>query len=226
MTKLVAVACLLVGCASAEEALPGGGFDFAAAAGDDFAVAPGDLARRTNGDGGVIGNCPPTQHIVVNELKTGGTAAGASDEFVELYNPCDVDVDLTGWSLVYRSATGTTDVTIVNLARTIASGGFLLVAGPTYSNGGTPDQTYGTGRLAQAGGGVGLRDPTDGAGRLRRLRHGDQHVRRGRGGGGAGQRSVAGAHSQRRRQQPQRPRLHGRHDADAARNELTGSRST
>jgi predicted extracellular nuclease len=160
MTKLVAVACLLVGCASAEEALPGGGFDFAAAAGDDFAVAPGDLARRTNGDGGVIGNCPPTQHIVVNELKTGGTAAGASDEFVELYNPCDVDVDLTGWSLVYRSATGTTDVTIVNLARTIASGGFLLVAGPTYSNGGTPDQTYGTGRLAQAGGGVGLRDPT------------------------------------------------------------------
>jgi hypothetical protein len=159
MSRVFAVAaCLLAGCASAEDANSGGEHDFAVAVGaDDLATPPpDDLARRSDG-GTVPNNCPAAEHVVVNEVKT-GSAASASDEFIELYNPCAMAVDLTGFSIVYRSAAGVTDVVVINLTKTIAAGGWLLIAGPTYSNGGTPDQTYGVGRLAAAGGGVGVRD--------------------------------------------------------------------
>ncbi len=151
----VVAACFLAGCASAENANVGGERDLAVATAD--LTPPADLAHGA-GDGGVVTmGCPAAQHVVVNEVKT-GSAASASDEFIELYNPCALDVDLTGFSLVYRSAAGTTDVVVINLTKTITAGGWLLIAGPAYSNGGTPDQTYGTGRLAAAGGGVGIRD--------------------------------------------------------------------
>jgi len=168
MTRSVAVATWLLaacassslGCASAEDANVGGARDLAVAvdAGDDLATAaPADLLR-IGPDGGVIPpvSCATGKHVVVNEVKVGGTTA--SDEFIELYNPCGSTINLAGSSLVYRSAAGTTDGVIINLTKTIAGGGYYLVAGPNYSNGGTPDQTYGGGRLAAAGGGVGLRD--------------------------------------------------------------------
>jgi hypothetical protein len=55
----------------------------------DFAV-PGDQSST----------CGP----VVNEVLPGTKATG-TEEFVELYNPCSFDIDLTNWSLVYRSKT-------------------------------------------------------------------------------------------------------------------------
>lgn len=158
MSRLLAVvACLVAGCASAEDANVGGDtLDFAMSGADDDLASPLDLTPRSDGN---VGNpaCPAADHVVVNEVKT-GSAASASDEFIELYNPCAQPVDLTGFSIVYRAAAGTSDVVVLNLTKTIAATGWLLVAGPTYSNGGTPDQTYGAGRLAATGGGVGVRD--------------------------------------------------------------------
>ncbi len=59
---------------------------------------------------------------------------------------------------MHRAATGTTETLIVTLAKKITAGGYLLVASTTFT-GATADQTYGgTGKLASAGGGVGLRD--------------------------------------------------------------------
>jgi hypothetical protein len=46
---------------------------------------------------------PP--HIVISELQTGGTS-DATEEFVELYNPSETTVDVTGWLLQYRAASG------------------------------------------------------------------------------------------------------------------------
>lgn len=43
--------------------------------------------------------------VVISEV-AGGSAANASDEFVELYNPNDVPVDVTGYRIQYKSATG------------------------------------------------------------------------------------------------------------------------
>jgi hypothetical protein len=88
--------------------LPGddGGLDLAMRGGLDLAVrdlgsldAPagaGDLARIEYGDGGV---CGPR----VNEVQTSVVTMG-NWEFVEIYNPCPAAIDLSGWSLVYRSA--------------------------------------------------------------------------------------------------------------------------
>lgn len=161
MTRGVWLALLLVaGCATAEDANVGGDRDLAVGTAPDDMTSdtPDDLLRLAP-DGGVIPpvSCAAGLHVVVNEVKV-GSATSASDEFIELYNPCATTIDLNGSSLVYRSAAGTSDVVVINLDKTIAAGGWYLVAGPNYSNGGTPDQTYGAGRLAAAGGGVGLRD--------------------------------------------------------------------
>ncbi|HEY2743555.1 MAG TPA: lamin tail domain-containing protein [Polyangia bacterium] len=168
MSRFVALvlACTLsagAGCASAENALPGDDRDLSAPAGDDGGgdLSIGRPSDMLPGDGGVaLPTCAAGKHIVVNEVKTGGTAS-ADDEFVELYNPCAIDIDLAGSTLVHRSATGTTETLIITLNETIISGGYLLVAGLNYTGSGTPDQTYGgAGDFAQAGGGVGLRDTT------------------------------------------------------------------
>jgi hypothetical protein len=44
--------------------------------------------------------------VVINEVMTGVTGA-ASDEFVEVFNPCATAVDVSGYSLVYRAGTST-----------------------------------------------------------------------------------------------------------------------
>ena len=104
-----------------------------------------------------------TCHIRVNEVQVAGDgASAAADEFTELVNPCTFPVDLTGWTLVYRAATGTTDITAttVALAGTMAPGSFRLYAGTGYNGGGTPDAVIGsspTGSYAAAGGGVAVR---------------------------------------------------------------------
>lgn len=47
-------------------------------------------------------------HVVINEIYGGGGNSGATlkNDFIELYNPTDEDIDLTGWSIQYGSATG------------------------------------------------------------------------------------------------------------------------
>ena len=168
MTRLAAFAiCLFAGCASAENANSGGERDLAVPIADggdaDLATAAVDLAGDLaggGGDGGVM--VPPLScaagHVVVNEVQAGG-AASAGDEFIELYNPCATAVALAGSTLVYRSASGTNDVLVVNLTNPIPAGGYYLVASMGYTGAAVPDQKYGgSGKLAAAGGGVGLRD--------------------------------------------------------------------
>lgn len=109
----------------------------------DLATVPVDMAQT--------GTCRP----VINEVQVAGSA-GAGDEFIELYNPCPQTVAVDAFSLVYRSATGTTDSTLLKLTgQTIAAGGYLVVGGSTY--GGTAALRYTSG-LAGTGGGVALRD--------------------------------------------------------------------
>src|ERR1700760_1630060 len=100
---------LVAGCASVEDANSGGERDLSADPGD-LSSAVDDLQRP--GDSGAPAGCAGGRHVVVNELQV-GSAASASDEFIELYNPCAGDVNLAGYSLVYRSATGTTDVLVI-----------------------------------------------------------------------------------------------------------------
>lgn len=96
-------------------------------------------------------------HPVINELQT-ASSASPDDEWVEIYNPCSGAIDVSGWTLNYRSATntGATDsVPMVTLAGQLAPGEIRLFAGPAY--GGTRDGAWTGGILGGTNGAVGLR---------------------------------------------------------------------
>ena len=46
-----------------------------------------------------------SQMIVINEVAWAGTAASTYDEWIELYNPSEETVDLTGWTLTFGKVT-------------------------------------------------------------------------------------------------------------------------
>ncbi|GAA3223911.1 ExeM/NucH family extracellular endonuclease [Oerskovia jenensis] len=86
--------------------------------------------------------------VVINEAYLNGGSANAPylNKFVELYNPTAADIDLTGWSVQYRSATGTgASNGVVPLTGTIKAGGYYLVQGASNGANGaalpTPDAT-------------------------------------------------------------------------------------
>jgi Lamin Tail Domain len=98
--------------------------------------------------------------VRVNEFST-GTAASATDEFVELFNAGASSVDIGGYKLVYRSGTGTSDVSLATLpaGTMLAPGAFYLFGGSGYAGAKPTDQAFSAG-LAGTAGGVGLRDAT------------------------------------------------------------------
>jgi len=67
-------------------------------------------------------------HIVISQVYGGGGNSGANykNDFIELFNPTNATVDLTGWSVQYASATGTTWA-VTPLNGSIAPGHYYLV---------------------------------------------------------------------------------------------------
>lgn len=107
---------------------------------------------------------------VINELQAAGVSAG--DEFVEIYNPCGVDLPMAGYKLVYRSHLNVTDssaakdsVTVYAFTATdvLPNAGYFVVAGSAFTGPKDATESSTSGDLAAAAGQVGLRDP---AGRL------------------------------------------------------------
>jgi hypothetical protein len=87
-----------------------------------------------------------TDHMVISEFASknfaaDGTTVVHDDEFIELYNPTNQDIDLTGWQVQYKSATGPTFGTIATLSGTIKARGYFLVAHDNFT-GPTADVTY------------------------------------------------------------------------------------
>ncbi|MCU1554281.1 MAG: multifunctional nuclease/2,3-cyclic-nucleotide [Arthrobacter sp.] len=73
-----------------------------------------------------------TSAVVINEAYLSGGSSGApyKNKFVELYNTSDSPVSLTGWSLQYRSASGTAAPTsVAPLTGSIPAKGHYLVQG-------------------------------------------------------------------------------------------------
>ncbi len=73
-----------------------------------------------------------TDHIVISEVQVGGVDAG--DEFIELYNPSEHNIDLSGWSLQYLSgsaeevSSSTVFKEVFGAEDLIRSKGFFLIA--------------------------------------------------------------------------------------------------
>jgi hypothetical protein len=103
---------------------------------------------------------PPPAQVRINEFSTGVEGA-LTDEFVEIHNAASSVVDLSGYKLVYRSAAGTSDVSLGALpdGTTLAPGAFMLFGGSGYAGAHPADRSFST-SLASSGGGLGLRDPS------------------------------------------------------------------
>ncbi|GMA24486.1 hypothetical protein GCM10025864_22450 [Luteimicrobium album] len=92
----------------------------------------------TGGGDGPTAQADAASHVVISEAYLSGGSANApyTTKFVELYNPTGSAVDVDGWSVQYRPATGTgASTSTVALTGSIAAGGHYLVAGG--SNGAT-----------------------------------------------------------------------------------------
>lgn len=137
------------------DAAVGGGADASpqdagrADAGRDSGTTP-TLDGGTPTDGGTLAG--PCAGVVINEIQTEGRG-GASDEFVELYNP-GASCGPVPLELVYRSATGTTDVVLGSWNLAMAQGSFLVFGGTGF--GGVAAAKLGAG-IAAAGGQLRLR---------------------------------------------------------------------
>lgn len=86
------------------------------------------------------GDGPDSEHLVINEAYlVGGSSGQAYDHrFIELYNPTDAAVDLSGWSLQYGSATGNKFTSKGALSGSVAPGGYFLVQA-SANGGSTPE---------------------------------------------------------------------------------------
>ena len=75
-------------------------------------------------------------NVVINEVYGGGGNKGAAynKDFVELYNPTEQPINLTGWKLEQYSAKGNLG-TAVALEGTIPAGGYFLISGAGGTNG-------------------------------------------------------------------------------------------
>ncbi|MEN9796769.1 MAG: hypothetical protein RL653_465 [Pseudomonadota bacterium] len=71
--------------------------------------------------------CFQANHVVISQL-SGGTGGGLDDDFIELYNPTNAPVDVTGWVLWYRTASRTSDWTqsVALPAVVLPARGYLL----------------------------------------------------------------------------------------------------
>ena len=100
--------------------------------------------------------------IVISQVYGGGGNSGSyyKNDFIELFNVSNSSVDITGWSVQYASATGTSWTNITVLSGTIPAGGYYLIqeaagSGTTQVPLPTPDAT-GTINMGAAAGKVAL----------------------------------------------------------------------
>ncbi|RKG63766.1 hypothetical protein D7V80_29435 [Corallococcus sp. CA054B] len=96
----------------------------------------------------LVAKDPLTNHVVISEFSGGkGSDAAATDEFIELYNPTNKDVDLSGWRVSYKSATGAwdpADAVTIPEGYVILAHGYFLLGGANFTGDGMslPDLAY------------------------------------------------------------------------------------
>ncbi|HEU4998699.1 MAG TPA: lamin tail domain-containing protein, partial [Lapillicoccus sp.] len=91
--------------------------------------------------------------IVISEVYGGGGNSGATytNDFIELYNKGNTDIDLSAWSVQYASATGATYAR-TNLSGIVAANSYYLIQEAAGAGGTTPLPAPGaTGNIAMSG---------------------------------------------------------------------------
>jgi DNA/RNA endonuclease G (NUC1) len=117
-------------------------------------------AQSETGETGASSMVSP--NLVISQFQTSG--ATAEDEFIEIHNTSTSSVDLNGYRLVYRSATGTNDISLAvwTTSVVIPAGGYYLVAADAYDGAANEDFTYFPATcscsMGAAGGGLAIRN--------------------------------------------------------------------
>ena len=112
----------------------------------------------------VFGNY--VDYVVVSQVEYDCPGAETAHEYVELYNPTNHDIDISGWDIVYKTAAGSTWSIKATLpaGSTIQACGYFLVGGSLISTewpGVTVDFVEDGIGLSGTGGHVGIRDVSD-----------------------------------------------------------------
>ena len=93
----------------------------------DMAVASSNTFTAASEFPTPTGTEPQTaNHLVISEVQING--ANANQDFVEIYNPTDNAVDITGWKLRVRNSAGTESSLAVIPTATVSAHGFHLWA--------------------------------------------------------------------------------------------------
>ncbi|WP_345306171.1 lamin tail domain-containing protein [Candidatus Villigracilis saccharophilus] len=90
-------------------------------------------------------------HILISEFRTRGQN-GAGDEFIEVFNPTNETVDISGWSIKRSSGCGISTATLLTVTNGIhLSPGQHFLAAPSAASVSSPDQNF-TAGIADNGG--------------------------------------------------------------------------
>ncbi len=120
----------------------------------DGALNRSSLSNSDCGTTARAGSGPPeANHLVISQIQTAGDGTpSADDEFIELYNPTGSALPLSGLSVQYKSATGTTHTVLPLPALSIPSKGWLLLARSAYNGPASADAGNTAFLMAAAGG--------------------------------------------------------------------------
>jgi len=77
-----------------------------------------------------------TDHLIITELQTSGGPGLTQNDFIEIFNPTDADIDLQGYRLVKRAKTSTSDTTIKSWTASVVIPGktYYLWANSSYAD--------------------------------------------------------------------------------------------
>jgi DNA/RNA endonuclease G (NUC1) len=105
-------------------------------------------------------------HLVISQFQAGGGVA--EDEFVELHNTSSTPIDLNGYRVAYRSASGSNDVGPLaqwTTSTIIPAGGYYLIASTSYDGLAAANITYNpavcTCSMGANGGGLAIRNSSN-----------------------------------------------------------------
>lgn len=95
---------------------------------------PGDSSTTEDDDSSVT--LVTQRAILLNEIAWAGTGAGslAEDEWIELYNPSDASITISGWTIRKNSCAGSVYITIDSGKSISRDGYFLLERGSTSTD--------------------------------------------------------------------------------------------
>jgi len=110
-------------------------------------LAQDSLANATTTGDNIFTTTAQAENVIISEIKIGNVGE-ADDEWIELYNPTNADIDLESLPLKLhiRNSVGTDNNKIINFTRSVipAKGFFLLASATNYTGGVPADATYST----------------------------------------------------------------------------------